>query len=291
MRTSELAEKYLSEREASGHYQWFLRRIAQQLEVAGVRRPTDFEPSLINRWLAGLHDLSATTRSNYRRGALVLWHHAHRLGHVAHPSDRVVRVKQSLKPPIAWSADELSRLMDTALGLSGEFKVSGCPKALFWSAFVRIGYETGLRPSDLHNLQASQFRGNRLFVTHRKTGAAQGKVVSVESVQLARQLIERGDHKTVFRWAVAWKWLHINFRKLADEAGVSGSIKFLRRTGATFCEASQPGSAKKFLGHLSDGLAMKYYIDQTLLPDSSPSPPPLPKAKLRKGSIHLNPAS
>lgn len=289
MRTTRLADQYLSERSASAHYEWFLRRIARQLESAGVRHSNDFDPSVFNAWIGSLRDLSDSTRTNWRRGGLVLWHYAHRLGHAAHPSNRVVRVKQSHKPPVAWSAEELSRLEETASRQLGTFKVSGCPKALFWKTFIRIGYETGLRPSDLHNLKVSQFRGNRLFVTHHKTGQAQGKILSPESTRLAQELARLGDGKTVFLWAVAWKWLHKGFRKLADEAGVAGSIKFLRRTGATYCEIKQPGSAKKFLGHLSDGLAMRFYIDQTLIPDHSPTPPPFPTRQ--RDSIRLNPAS
>lgn len=112
MSIPQLTEEYLSEREASPHYRWFLRRIARLLHDAGLATAGDFTPCSINAWLGDLRDLSATTRGNYRRGALVLWHYASSRGLTEHPTRRVMRVKQSRKPPVAWSMDELARLLD-----------------------------------------------------------------------------------------------------------------------------------------------------------------------------------
>lgn len=104
MTTVELADQYLSERETSAHYKWFLRRIARQLESAGVRQADEFCETSVNAWLQGLHDLSSTTRANMRRGALVLWHYAASQGLTDHPTQRLMKVKQKLRPPVAsWS--------------------------------------------------------------------------------------------------------------------------------------------------------------------------------------------
>lgn len=275
MKLTQLADQYLSEREASAHYRWFLRRIARQLEEAGIRQPKDFNDASVNRWLGNLRDLGPTTRANLRRGCLVLWHYATRLGLAAHPSERLVKVKPLAKPPVAWSLEELNGLLAHCRKLPGNLRVSGCPRSLFFTAFILAGYELGVRRSDLHNLRADQVRGNRVFVVQNKTGVPIGKVVSPECAALLAKLIKLGDGKTVFRWALGQKWLTANFREVVKGAGLSGTIKYLRRSGATHCEIEQPGSAGRFLGQLTPGLALRFYVDPTLAAASMPRPPAL----------------
>jgi integrase len=79
----------------------------------------------------------------------------------------------------------------------------------------------------------------------------------------------------VFRWALAEKWLRIRWDRMVAAAKLTGTCKWMRRTGATWVEATQPGSASRFLGHRSPELAMKHYVDRTLLPNSCPMPPPI----------------
>lgn len=274
MSIPQLAEEYLSEREASPHYRWFLRRIASLLHDAGLATAGDFTPCSINAWLGALRgDLSATTRGNYRRGALVLWHYASSRGLADHPNGRVKRVKQSRKAPVAWSMDELAGLLDRCRSLDGHLRNSGCPAKLFWTAWVLAGYELGIRRSDLHNLRADQVRGNRVYIVQNKTGVPVGKQVSEECASLLHQLIDRGDGKTVFRWAIGTKWLGVHFTRLVKAAGLRGSIKYLRRSGATHCEIARPGSAGRFLGQLTPGLAYRFYVDPALASGDMPTPP------------------
>jgi integrase len=170
---------------------------------------------------------------------------------------------------------ELSTLISTAKKLDYSLR-KGCPAALFFEGWIRTGFETGLRFSDLLSLRCDQLRGERLFVVANKTGVPIPKVLSGKCVDILRKLSVQGDGETFFRWALAERWLRIHFARLCKAAGMTGTPKWLRRSGATHCEIRQPGSAKKFLGHLSDGLAWKHYVDQTLLPDQCPAPPPIP---------------
>ena len=291
LRTTQLADEYLSEREASPHYRWFLKRIARQLESAGIEQPYQFDASSVNRWLSGLHDLGPTTRANFRRGALVLWHYAARRELVAYPSDRVMKVKPQQKIPVAWSMDELNGLLAHCRKLDGVFKVSQCPRSLFFSAFVLAGYELGIRRTDLHELRADQVKGNRVFIVQNKTGVPVGKIVSPECASLLRQMIEIGDGKTVFRWALGVKWLGKHFQKVVKGAGTGGTIKFLRRSGATHCEIEQPGSAGRFLGQLTPGLAQRFYVDPTLLAETQPRPPSITGTDSRTAAVAGSAAS
>ena len=176
---------------------------------------------------------SPTTRSNYRRMALTLWRFA---------ADR-----HTLK--------------------------TGAPASLFFEAWVRCGYQTGLRFSDQLALKCSALRDDRLYVVMNKTGQPIGKRLNPRLVEILRQLSVHGDGQTIFSCHLNERWIRIHFARICKKAGLSGTPKWLRRTGATYVEAKQPGMAGKFLGHLSQGLADKHYIDKTLLPDACPVPP------------------
>ena len=175
-------------------------------------------------------------------------------------------------PPVAWSDEELERLLKAASGMTRTL-ISGCPASLFFKAWILVGFTTCLRFSDLHGLRVNQLRGNRLYVVQSKTSQPITKVLPDEVVALLRQLAEhpKGDG-TFFLWALKEHWLRVWFRRLCKQAGLEGSSKWLRRTGATACEAESPGSASRALGHKSPELAMKFYVDASLLPNSSPVP-------------------
>jgi integrase len=269
----ELASSYCDEREVTADYRQALHRVARSMAAAGIT-PSMLSESVLNRWLVGLKQ-SPTTKSNYRRMALSLTRFAIDRKLCGQFIGRVMKVKQKISPPIAWSMAELSALISASKKLNYYLR-KGCPASLFFEAWVRAGFETGLRFSDLLSLRCDQLRGDRLFVVANKTGVPIPKVLSARCVELLTKLSVQGDGRTFFRWALAERWLRIHFRRLCQSANLTGTPKWLRRSGATHCEIRQPGSAKKFLGHLSDGLAMKHYVDQTLLPDQCPAPPPIP---------------
>jgi integrase len=270
----EIASLYCDERSVTAGYRDELYRVARSMRAAGIT-PMTLTDSLVNRWLASLSQ-SPTTRSNYRRKAVTLWRHAHDLGLAADYPKRVVRVKANPKPPVAWTLGEVSALVAAAQQMTQRFKRSRCPMSVFYEAFVRIGFESGLRYSDLLSLRCEQLREGRLYVVPNKTGAQVPKRLTASCVESLTKLSVLGDGETFFRWAICKRRAREHFKKLCRTAGLKGTPRWLRRTGATHCEIKQPGSATRFLGHLSPGLAYKYYVDRTLLDDQCPSPPPIP---------------
>lgn len=269
----QLASLYCDERNVTPDYRTALHRVARSMRAAGVT-PSTLEDSLFNRWLASLAQ-SPTTRSNYRRMGLTLWRFAHDLKLAEHYPRRVVNVKARPKPPIAWTLKELSAMLDAARSMTFSFKRSRCPAALFFEAYIRTGYETGVRFSDLLSLQCQQLRDDRLYVCQNKTGVPVPKMLSQECVGALRKLAALGDGRTFFRWAIAKKQLRSHFAKVCRKAGVGGTPKWLRRSGATHCEIERPGSAGRFLGQLSPGLAYRCYVDRTQLSAECPCPPPI----------------
>lgn len=271
----DVALKYCLEREVSADYRGALLRVARSMQATGIT-PLTIEDSEFNDWLTGL-GRSATTRSNYRRMGLTLWRYAVEVGMTHQRIGRVKKIKAPVPPPIAWSIDEVRHLLNLASDQRGEFS-SGCPKRLFWRAWVLLGYETGIRFRDMHDLRGTALRGRRLTVLQHKTQQPIGKCVSDECAHAIEELIARSPDGTVFKWALSRRWVIMHFKSLTSAAGIAGSTKWLRRSGATAVEAAHPGSAQRFLGHLSPGLAQKHYLDQSLLSDRVPSPPPLTRS-------------
>lgn len=271
-----IASRYCDEREVSTDYRRALHRVATSMATSGIT-PSTVQDSSFNEWLGSLRG-SATTRSNYRRMALTLWRAAIDSGLTTHCIGRVKKIKAPLPPPVAWSGNEIGQLLDHIDTMRGEF-LSGCKHRPYWRAWVLLGYESGLRFGDLHQLRCSSVRGSRLTVLQHKTKQPIAKRLSPECVDALHQLVPLSPDGTIFKWALSRRWVIVLFKGVCAAAGLEGSTKWLRRSGATAVEMVSPGSAQRFLGHLSPGLAQKHYIDQSLLADRCPCPPPISQSR------------
>lgn len=266
---------YLAERTVCREYENHLWRTLRRMEAAGIVGPEDATVESLNSLLHSIGASACTKAANRRQVGTIL---RAAIGPDAeHLIRRIRRIKVVNRPPVAWCADEMARLVTATDGMTGKL-LSGCPAGLFFRAFVMTGYYTGFRFSDLHGLRVEQLRGARLHVVQHKTGQPIAKLLPPEAVDALELLANHPantDRKTFFLWALKEHWLRVHFRRLCKAAGVSGSPKWLRRSGATAVEAQSPGSASRFLGHLSPELAMKHYVDQSLLPNAVPVPPSL----------------
>jgi integrase len=271
----EVAKQHAAVNGVGKEYRDNLLRTARKLSAAGVDSVATVNADRINKLLDSVQGSPSTVAANRRmvctliRAAL-----GQRAGRII---DGIRRVKCSVPPPVAWSEKELEKLLAAADGMKRTLS-SGCPASLFFRAWILTGYYTGLRFSDLLFLKTSQLRGDRLHHVISKTSQPFTKVLSQEVVALLRQLADHPanvDGKTFFSWALKEHWLRIHFRRLCKQAGLEGTPKWLRRSGATACEAQSPGSASRYLAHRSPELALKYYVDASLLPDAMPTPPRL----------------
>lgn len=264
-------EEYISQRTLSRDYERDLRRTVERLASIGVSSLTGPSVSVvINKWLASIQNTN--TRAKSRRAVVTLCHACgwNRCRSVA---DSLVRVKTIVPPPVAYTMKEMEKLLESARNEAGFFRSSGCSRALWCESFILACYETGLRFSDVFGLHSSSVRGQRLSVVQHKTGRFIHKRISSRLAHLLSELSSKSSDGSIFSWAVKVKWGRAALRKCWKRAGLPGTPKFLRRTGATMCEAMERGSAREFLGHLSIGLAERHYIDSSLLPERCPSPP------------------
>jgi integrase len=268
-----VAIKYLNHHDFSRDYARSLIRVAESFD-AYCRIPPAEDSSLFSGWLKSL-PLSNTTKTNYRRMmvTLIKWGNLHHL--CDYDTDLLPRVKQKKLPTIAWTEKEVLKLYKSVTRCNKRFQ-TGCPERLYWQTFILVGYETGIRLGDLLTLTHDRVRGNRLYITHSKTGVASAKCITKYATRCVNKMICLSTDDTVLGWALSRKYVTIKFASLVRNAGLSGTIKYLRRSGATHCEKHQPGSASRFLGHISgQALARRNYIDWTQLSESIPRPPAL----------------
>ena len=176
--------------------------------------------------------------------------------------------------PVAWSLDEVRKVLDVSAKLQGRLQ-SGVKRPAFWTAFVQVGWHTGLRLGDLLELRRSDVADDgTLYVMQRKTRWPIMHRLPTEALAaiLATYPPER---ERIFGDALSRRHVAGFFKLICDMAGVRSGTKMLRRSAATAIERAVPGGAMAFLGHLTPGLAAKHYIDPRHIWHDRPQPPRL----------------
>jgi integrase len=141
--------------------------------------------------------------------------------------------------------------------------------------WIVVGYDTGLRFSDLLHLHQSNIVNGCVICTAQKTGKCTVRAISQAGLGYANRLAEMSPDGTLFRWALPRRRALLKWREFLREQQIVGSSRWLRRSGATYVEIKQKGEAQRFLGHSNAALASRHYLDQTLTMDIPESPPPL----------------
>ncbi len=234
---------------------------------------TDLCPDTVNRWIADTikGGLTARTVKGYRLSLVTLWRYAAELD-LARAPCRVRKVKVPRKLPTAWSREELQRLLATCTALEGRIPRGPTRRADFYLAFVLVAYETGLRLGDLLAIRHADIAsdGTLVVVAHKTQ-----EVISCKLSREARSAIRRMRPNSPELFRMSKRGIQEGFKALLKRAKLTGSIKQLRRTGATWVEATRPGrgEASAYLGHRTPWLAETYYIDPRHLNRAKPRPP------------------
>lgn len=274
MDISALLDRYLVSRCVCPDHRRAMRRVVRQLAEQGVTSTSRISSQSIAEYLNSLNRLSTSTQENSRAISIALWNYAIEIGVASGPATvRPVRVR--IPPVRAWTADDLTRLVKSCKGSTHILK-SGMPLATYSLALALLGYESGLRSGDLHKLQCGDFSSD-FSVLHRyanKTGEHVDRVLSEACRDAVRVLAALSPDGTLFKWALSYRWQAYYFKQIIRSAGLRGSIKWLRRSGATACERENPGSSMRYCAHRTPGLAMKHYVDWSQV-RSQPTPPPI----------------
>ena len=242
-----------------------------------AERP-DLQEHSINRWLISLEQSKAPETVRGRKaGITAVWNWLAEQSFVPHYNpNRLRKINLPDKIPRAWSLANVQSLLQGAAEVEGILDCGLLASELL-TAWVWIGYESGLRPSDILRIRVDQVAPHTAIIQH-KTGKPHCFQLSDAAIAALSPLLRPGreaafglPRSTARRWelklfAAAEKFGFVRTRGQA--------LGTLRKThGTEVCRASGLTAAAQSLGHVSGtSIARRSYVQ----PDAIADPPPPP---------------
>ena len=206
---------------------------------------------------------------------LILMRYAYEHGMLKEYPRGVASIKAPKAPTKAWTLEQCCTAVKSASQWRGKRFRNGADKGAFLECWIRLGYATGARYADIMALHRKHFSGNRLYYSQNKTGNPISAVLNDSVMACVRELLAKSPDGRVLGWVCGKRWAMRTMKKLLADCDLEGSSKWLRRSAATHVEMKQRGAAKLFLGHRTQGLADKYYVDWGQVGSDYPPPPEL----------------
>lgn len=252
----------------------------EQLLVLTKRLPwqaSDLTPDRIDNYLDSIIGHKApNTVANHRRMLRTLMRFAAEEGYVDKSILRQLRrVKVPQPCPTALDHNAIGRWVQTAKSMGGGTRT--CAYNILLPAWILTAYSTGLRTGDLLSIRYDQIRGHRLLLSQAKTSEPHVAWLDDHALRAIALLPRRGPR--IFGDLTNKDRILHAMRRLVKFSNERGTTRWLRRSGATYCEAAGKDSSK-YLGH-RDPAMKKRYVDRLLLSeltDNIASAPPLPEA-------------
>lgn len=238
---------------------------------------SDLSDSLVSRWLAWESSrISAATVKSKRTHLLCVWRYASEEHGLCDPPRRVRKIVAPGRCPDAWTLAEMRKMIAAAKAIKGCYP-NGIRRADWWELFIRSGYDTALRLSDLLSLPVEVAKMQQFSITQAKSGRVLVRRLRPDTLEVAartlhvtREMLLPWNYRREALWG-HWK-RHVLIPANIPPTRRNGPQK-LRRTSASHLERIAPGSAQKHLGHSTPGLAGKHYIDPSIAGDDPPLPP------------------
>lgn len=263
-----LARAYLAERSVCGEYERFVASVCMAVNVLSVDK--------VNTYLKKrLTERATSTVKRERSVLLQVWRWGYDRGLVDHAPRGVMRFKVRKPPTKAWTVDELRRLLEVADRRRGVAMRSGADQGEMLRAWILVCYESGSRFSDCWSFGRQHLDGDSLSWTQAKTGDPITRVLSAACVEAIGVMLAGSPDGRILGWCAKKRRAMQIMRGLIDEAGLDGSSKWLRRSGATHCELQRPGAGRMHLGHRTPGLFESAYADWSQLRENTPRTPEL----------------
>jgi integrase len=272
----------------------------------------DFTAPAVNGWLADLRDrVGIESVYGYRRTLLILWRAAHVDGLVGEFPSRVKRIKRPERVIDGWDATQMGKLLAACDTLRGAIRGLRIGTAEQWLASERRTWREESSRETRHGAtvymqidRRAYFRA--LFSVLWDTGVRLGDVLRIEPAWIQRQSdgsgaftlvqskVGRRINRTLRpetmrdidatlppeRKLLFPLWSHReNFYKtvrlIVKTAGLTGTMKFIRRGSASEVEKLAPGCGKLHLGHSpkSVGLFEQSYAVWRICGRTAPLPP------------------
>jgi len=245
------------------------------LFLGKIANVSDLNEDDVNRFLARLKEQgkTSTTIINYRIALTVVWNFA--VGRdLAKPFNarKLRRPKHEQKVVKSWSLSQIKLLIDACEKITGKLQC-GVTVASFLRAWVRVGYDTGLRPTDLRMLRWTDvdLGGGTLSITQHKTKRAHTARLSDAACELLEK-IERPPRIYVFPLSKSGvRRIELILFKTAARLGFrrmrGQGLGVLRKSHATQIYQSEGESAAaESLGHTSGTRTVRrHYIDSSAI--------------------------
>lgn len=267
----EIARKYLESRVVSVAY------AANVTRIAG--RCRDISKERVNAYLqARLKVISSLTCRAERTVLLTLWRWAWENEIVENQPRGVMRIKTSKPPTQAWTVEQLRHAIAMTSKCDTTRLRSGASLGQFLRAWILLGYEAGARRGDLFSMTREHIDGDTLRWTQHKTGDPIVKVLSPACLEAVGAMLAASPDGTILGWVCKRRRAMSVMKAHLKQCGLSGTSKWLRRSGATHIEMVAPGKASLHLGHRTATLAAQAYIDWGQVRKTTPVTPRLLEA-------------
>jgi integrase len=208
------------------------------------------------------HGRSTMTVLGARKRIHAVCCYAHRKGHIKEVPD-MVPIRQISRAPTSYSPKEIAKLLAASSGVEG--KLSGVPAALFWHTFFLILYDTGARFSATWKLEWTDWVPP--FLTFRAENQKQKEDQTLKvsrETMLGLESMRRWTRVRIFHWVLCRRTIHYHIKKIFAVAGLPtgprDGCQRIRRTTATLMH-NAGGDATRQLGHSSDAITRRYYLD------------------------------
>ncbi len=286
----EYMQRYFFERDLSDSTHQNMRVHVNAFERFLERPATleDLNSDAVNGFIMHMRGrgMAPLTIRQYRNSICTFWHLAYQERILDTLPTRVMRIKVPKPAPIAFTVEDMKKLLEAADKLKWVYK-NGIPRKLWWRAFILVMWDTGLRLGDMvgllapysgrHQYNALRWdqvnrKGDLIGFVMNKTGDSLNNKLNPPAMR-ALDKIREPQRDIVFEYPHTDTQFYFDFRQIAKAAGVQGTSKYIRRGAATQVEKQQPGSAMAFLGHKTPGLAERNYIDPTQIERVIPTPP------------------
>ncbi len=296
----------------------FSRYLGRQALLADLAAPQ------VNQWLASMHGKgSPETAYGYRRMLLTLWRAAHLDGFVAEYPHRVRRIKRPDRIVEGWDAGQMAKLLAACDHLRGAIRGvrignveewfgsdRGRPwrtveseerqngnatylqidKRAYFRAMFLVAWDSGLRLGDVFSIERSWIErqpdgSGRFAIVQSKVGRRIDRFLRPETMQAIDAMFPP-ERKLLFPlWCFREAFYRV-VKRIVKRAGLSGTMRWIRRGSASEVEKASPGCGKLHLGHSpkSVGLFEQSYAVMRICGRTAPLPPAIVPIKPKGGA-------